>query len=132
MTTHLENLSVTIDGNPVIGATGTLRVDSGDEFAATSGPGGRLSFSVSVDSRFLGWGGDLTVSAEGFRVFRGRVVTGLGDHELPEVKLVPAVPDTPRVRVDGRRFTVGGNVFVWRGATGFRAVEYVSRGRPEE
>lgn len=42
---------------------------------------------------------------------------------------IPA-PTLPRIRVDGRRFrTEQGQPFVWRGATGFRAIEKVARGQ---
>jgi hypothetical protein len=38
LTTHLENLTVVADDAPLNGASGTLHIDSGDEFEATTGP----------------------------------------------------------------------------------------------
>ena len=146
MPTHLENLTVIADGAPLAGARGALQIDSGDTFEARTASDGRLSFAVEVEPRFIGWGADLTITAEGFRPFRGRVVTGDGGHELPAVHLErlppppPPKPPTPRgrrkaatdgrVRVDGRRFVSDqGLPFIWRGATGFRAIEKVARGQ---
>ena len=140
VSTHLENLTVVTDGTPDVtplgGAIGTLHVDSGDEFNSTTGPDGRLSFAVAVDPVHLGWGADLTVRANGFRTYQGRVIIGFGDHELPTVKLAhlaPAVPPISQARVEGRRFIAAdGKPFIWRGATGFRAVELIARGQTSD
>src|SRR5688572_14029597 len=120
LTTHLENLTVVAEDAPLNGASGTLHIDSGDEFEATTGPDGRLSFTVTVQPEHLGWGGDLTVRADGFRTFQGRVVIGFGDNELPLVILTRTAGPISRVRVEGRRFVAAdGTLFIWRGATGF-------------
>jgi hypothetical protein len=88
---------------------------------------------VAVQPQHLGWGGDLTVRADGFRTFQGRVVIGFGDNELPLVILTRTAGPISRVRVEGRRFVAAdGTPFVWRGATGFRAVEQVARGQAGE
>jgi hypothetical protein len=137
LSTHLENLTVLADGtpggSPLASASGILHVDSGDEFKATTGPDGRLSFAVAVDPVHLGWGADLTVSANGFRTYQGRVVIGFGDHELSAVTLARLAPPISQVKVEGRRFVAAdGKPFVWRGATGFRAVEQIARGQATE
>jgi hypothetical protein len=130
MALHLENLTVLSDGAPVAGAQGTLTVDSGDKFQAATARDGRLSFQVDVAPQFEEWGAELTVTAEGFKPFRGRITMGTGGHELPAVKLDRMAPPARPVHINGRRFVHDdGSPFIWRGATGFRAVEKVARGQ---
>jgi len=130
MAVHLENLTVLSGGAPVAGAQGALKIDSGDTFRTSTARDGRLSFQVDVAPHFEEWGAELTVTAEGFKPFRGRIVMGTGGHELPAVQLERLAPPARAVHVSGRRFVNDdGTPFVWRGATAFRAVEKVARGQ---
>ena len=133
MAIHLENLTVLSGGAPLGGALGTLTVDSGDTFRASTAADGRLSFEVDLAPRFEEWGAELTVTADGFKPFRGRVVMGTGGHELAAVHLDRVAPPARPVHVSGRRFVNDdGTPFIWRGATGFRAIEKVARGQEND
>jgi hypothetical protein len=133
MAIHLENLTVLSAGAPLAGAQGILAVDSGDRFQASSKGDGRLSFVVDIAERFEEWGAELTVTADGFKPFRGRIVMGTGGHELPAVHLDRMAPPARPVHISGRRFVNDdGTPFIWRGATGFRAVEKVARGQEND
>ncbi|HUR35459.1 MAG TPA: carboxypeptidase-like regulatory domain-containing protein [Vicinamibacterales bacterium] len=133
MALHLENLTVVADGAPLAGAHGVLHVDNGASFTADTAADGRLSFPVDVAPQFEEWGADLIVTADGFKTFTGRVVMGRGGHELPAVRLERLAPPVRRVHIEGRRFVNDdGSPFIWRGATGFRAIEKIARGQEAE
>lgn len=95
MPTRLENATVIASHVPLAGARGRLQVDTGDVYTSLSDANGRLSFVVEMAPEHLGWGAELIVEADGFATARMRVLTGHGDHELPNVRLEPLPPARP-------------------------------------
>jgi len=92
MPTHLEKATFVGNHAPLAGARGRLRVDDGTVVTSESDANGPLAFLVELAPTHLGCGAEFVVEAHGFTPVNTRVVTGPGDLELPNLRLIPLPP----------------------------------------
>jgi hypothetical protein len=124
--THRENMTV-YGVDPGIDIKAQLRVDDGTSYVGVRDINfpqiGRFSFFVQSPPTRLGWGGTVTVEAEGYKRVEMRVTIGTDDHELPGVSLERSIFRRQGiVRATGRAFTDDDGLFMPLGTTLFWAL----------
>lgn len=114
--------------NAVPGLQCLLTLDDGSRFECVYN-GIQAAFQLPADR--MAWGGQLSLTADGFASHSARVVMA---PDLAEVLLAPAVPPLSRLRLAGRHGLVNesGAKVPWTAVTGFRLVEQVAHGRAGE